>query len=292
MAFDTHGASGKPWTGFDLDGTLAVYDKWRGVAHIGKPVKPMCDLLKRLHGKGKAVKILTARVSPRGDGSHILARVFIARWCRDNLGFVPPITHEKDALMETLYDDRVHAVEQNTGKVLNMANTEWEKVYQIKGLPVKFVWRGSPYNDLKATVEGGNRDYVAVARITASNPISQAEAEKLASEKWRQIKATARSRNAVVQKALNARRVARNYVTRKFPDGSFELEGVSGRYRRVKWSDDFSKGNEYYIDISGGLFKCWTTGKYNRNSLVEIVYARGDKNGELVNYTNLLKRLQ
>ncbi|MBQ1429586.1 MAG: hypothetical protein IIZ06_07945, partial [Kiritimatiellae bacterium] len=96
-----------------------------------------------------------------------------------------------------------------------MANTEWEKVYQIKGLPIKFVWRGNPYNDLKATVEGGNRDYVSVGRIIASVPISQAEAEKLASAKWRQIKETARNANAarstnsIVAKALNA--VARNY---------------------------------------------------------------------------------
>lgn len=27
---DTHGAQGKGWYGFDLDGTLAVYDHWRG----------------------------------------------------------------------------------------------------------------------------------------------------------------------------------------------------------------------------------------------------------------------
>lgn len=130
MALDTHGANGEPWTGFDLDGTLAVYDKWRGVANIGKPIKPMCDLIRKLHDEGKSVKILTARVAPRKDGSHHLARVFVARWCRANLGFVPPITHEKDALMETLYDDRVHAVEQNTGKVLNMAKFKvGDKVY-------------------------------------------------------------------------------------------------------------------------------------------------------------------
>ena len=85
--------------------------------------------------------------------------------------------------------------------------TDWEKVYQIKGMPVKLVWRGEPFNDLKATVEGGNRTYVPVARIIASNPVSQTEAEKLCAAKWRQIKATAnavKTTNAVVAKALNA----------------------------------------------------------------------------------------
>ena len=65
MAVDTHGATGKGWYGFDLDGTLAVYDKWEGIDRIGRPVKPMVDLIKRMHAEGKVVKILTARVSPR-----------------------------------------------------------------------------------------------------------------------------------------------------------------------------------------------------------------------------------
>lgn len=62
---DTHGVTGKGWYGFDLDGTLAVYDKWEGIDHIGEPVKPMVDLIKKFHDEGKVVKILTARVAPR-----------------------------------------------------------------------------------------------------------------------------------------------------------------------------------------------------------------------------------
>lgn len=62
---DTHGVEGEGWYGFDLDGTLAVYDKWEGIDHIGEPVKPMVDLIKRMHAEGKVVKIVTARVSPR-----------------------------------------------------------------------------------------------------------------------------------------------------------------------------------------------------------------------------------
>ena len=27
----------KGWIGVDLDGTLAHYDKWRGVEHVGDP---------------------------------------------------------------------------------------------------------------------------------------------------------------------------------------------------------------------------------------------------------------
>ena len=64
---DTHGVEGKGWYGFDLDGTLAKYDKWEGIDHIGEPVKPMIDLIRKMHDDGKVVKILTARVAPRAN---------------------------------------------------------------------------------------------------------------------------------------------------------------------------------------------------------------------------------
>lgn len=116
MEKDTHGEKGKKWTGFDLDGTLAEYMGWEGIDHIGKPIKPMCDLIKKLHREGEEVKIVTARVSPKDNGeSPMEARKYIETWCRENLGFVPPITHEKDSLMETLYDDRCQQVIPNTG---------------------------------------------------------------------------------------------------------------------------------------------------------------------------------
>lgn len=62
---DTHGVAGEPWYGFDLDGTLAFYDTWHGINHIGKPIKPMVDRIKKMHAEGKRVKILTARACPR-----------------------------------------------------------------------------------------------------------------------------------------------------------------------------------------------------------------------------------
>ena len=29
------------WVGVDLDGTLAHWDGWKGVEHIGEPIQPM-----------------------------------------------------------------------------------------------------------------------------------------------------------------------------------------------------------------------------------------------------------
>lgn len=146
---DTHGDTGKGWYGFDLDGTLAVYDKWEGINHIGEPVKHMVDLIKKMHAEGKVVKILTARVAPREDieirpnpyptdqavydaigrdneeryrdiyqAPKWTARDFVSDWCLKNLGFLPEITHEKDHLMLELYDDRVKQVVPNEGLLI------------------------------------------------------------------------------------------------------------------------------------------------------------------------------
>lgn len=136
MVKDTHGAIGEGWIGFDLDGTLAKYDGWHGIDHIGEPVKPMVELIQKLHYQGRRVKILTARIAPRsledgtvgeqyitvpnGDGGACrqYASQYIRDWCHFNLGFVPEIVYAKDHLMIDLYDDRVKQVEPNTGLVI------------------------------------------------------------------------------------------------------------------------------------------------------------------------------
>lgn len=84
---DTHGVEGKPWYGFDLDGTLAVYDKWEGIDHIGEPVKPMVDLIKKMHDEGKVVKIVTARVAPRSNPD--VTKTRYPMYAGEDIGDVP-----------------------------------------------------------------------------------------------------------------------------------------------------------------------------------------------------------
>lgn len=136
---DTHGVAGKGWYGFDLDGTLAVYDGWKGCDHIGEPVKLMVDRIQRYCENGETVKIVTARVAPRPDEYGNLveqsatvkdeedgvvrshpASYFIRKWCEKHLGFVPEITYKKDHLMLWLFDDRSVQVERNTGRILGV----------------------------------------------------------------------------------------------------------------------------------------------------------------------------
>lgn len=169
MRNDTHGVEGEGWYGFDLDGTLAVYDGWKGIDNIGEPVRPMVDLIKRMHEEGKVVKILTARVSPRlcgethatgcrcghceeeaskppvmqeqylaelgKDGMTVKHRAsdYIRDWCADNLGFLPEIVYQKDHLMLNLFDDRVTQVEPNTGRILGRLPPELDAYAARRG---------------------------------------------------------------------------------------------------------------------------------------------------------------
>lgn len=109
------------WYGFDIDGTIADNSAHTfGMGKIGKPVKPMCDLMKKLHAEGRRVKIFTARLSDVGSdpSSQQAVKEHIWKWCDENLGFRPEITDRKDYKMECLYDDRAKQVVRNTGECL------------------------------------------------------------------------------------------------------------------------------------------------------------------------------
>jgi hypothetical protein len=106
--------TGEKWIGVDLDGTLAIYDGWKGVGHIGSPIKEMVDRVKQWLDEGKKVKILTARVS--GDNPE-KAKETIQKWTEKQFGQRLEVTSEKDMDMEELWDDRAVTVEMNTGKI-------------------------------------------------------------------------------------------------------------------------------------------------------------------------------
>lgn len=107
------------WVGFDLDGTLAKYDGWKGADVIGEPIPDMVALAKEHITHGVPIKVFTARVcSQQTEETRTAAEKAITAWCHKHLGTVVPITAEKDYMMMDLYDDRCHRVEINTGRIL------------------------------------------------------------------------------------------------------------------------------------------------------------------------------
>ncbi len=109
------------WIGVDLDGTLAVYDRWCGPDHIGKPIPVMVERVKGWLAEGKSVRILTARVSssptsPKHQRDAAEALIAIQDWCLVNIGQVIPVVCTKDYAMIEFWDDRCVQVERNTGR--------------------------------------------------------------------------------------------------------------------------------------------------------------------------------
>lgn len=105
------------WVGFDLDGTLAKYDGWKGIEHVGAPIAGMARRLTSLLERGIECRIFTARVSTAFSDRAEAAR-HIQDWTEMHFGVRLQVTCEKDFKMEALYDDRAVAVGYNTGVVL------------------------------------------------------------------------------------------------------------------------------------------------------------------------------
>ena len=114
------------WIGVDLDGTLAVYNGWVGTEHIGPPVKPMIDRVKRWIAEGQTVKIFTARMHGHGaplvGGGTCDVITPIQDWCEKHIGTRLEVTNIKDFGMITLYDDRCVQVIPNQGILVQQAH--------------------------------------------------------------------------------------------------------------------------------------------------------------------------
>ncbi len=102
----------KIWTGVDLDGTLAYYDRMAPGDEIGDPVPAMMALVKKMINNGIRVKIFTARAQ---DPEQL---PIIRKWLKDNNLPELEITNIKDYCTQRIYDDRCIQVERNTGRLI------------------------------------------------------------------------------------------------------------------------------------------------------------------------------
>lgn len=111
----------------DLDGTLAHYDHWRGVEHIGEPVPRMLERVKSWIAQGYNVVIFTARITPLIPGTeHYVvedcardtAISFIKAWLLKHGLPDLEVTNIKRQNFSVFYDDRAIAVVANTGEIV------------------------------------------------------------------------------------------------------------------------------------------------------------------------------
>ncbi len=104
----------------DLDGTLAFYDRWRGLNSIGHPIPAMAERVRAWLAEGHEVRIFTARADPSVDPEMLSATLeAIVDWTLLWFGCVLPVTNQKTRDVTVMYDDRARQVEENTGQVYN-----------------------------------------------------------------------------------------------------------------------------------------------------------------------------
>lgn len=106
------------WIAFDLDGTAAEYDGWKGVDHIGAPIPKTINMIKAFLAEGVKVKFLTARVATKDEAERNHAKGVIANWSLEHIGQALEATCIKDRHMVRQYDDRARQVIENEGKVV------------------------------------------------------------------------------------------------------------------------------------------------------------------------------
>jgi hypothetical protein len=104
------------WIGVDLDGTLAMYEGWKGPDIIGAPVPAMLERVQRWISQGITVKIFTARAMLPEQIPPIKA------WLAANGLPELEITNVKDFGMFELWDDRCVQVIINTGNPVRGQN--------------------------------------------------------------------------------------------------------------------------------------------------------------------------
>lgn len=114
-----HGHS-KKWLGVDLDGTLAHYDGWNGIDHIGMPIMNVVLSLRARKEQGWGIAIFTARVSDPSEA--IEAESQIWAWLEKHHIDVDGITCVKHKHFVEFWDDRARQVVFNKGVFVQELN--------------------------------------------------------------------------------------------------------------------------------------------------------------------------
>lgn len=114
----------------DLDGTLAHYDGWKGIGHIGCVIPSVKQAIQNAIARGDEVWIFTARVSDPTEASE--AANVIDRWLEAN-GLGPlTITATKHKFFTQFWDDRALQVIKNAGTfVIEDDNHSWRKSQEL-----------------------------------------------------------------------------------------------------------------------------------------------------------------
>ena len=105
----------------DLDGTLAEYDGWKGVGHIGAIIPSVANAILLAKKEGADIWIFTARVSDPKDAEE--AGNAIVAYLNENGIPFDGLTAIKHKFFSEFWDDRAIQVIKNTGEFVLYSNS-------------------------------------------------------------------------------------------------------------------------------------------------------------------------
>lgn len=110
----------------DLDGTLAYYDGWKGVYHIGAPIRSVVNRVIKEHEAGNVLYIHTARISDQEDRDVALTCIETWLTCHGLIKYFAGITCIKQKNFAEFWDDRAIQVVKNEGLFIE-SQSDFEK---------------------------------------------------------------------------------------------------------------------------------------------------------------------
>lgn len=117
----------------DLDGTLAHYDGWKGIGHIGCIIPSVKQAILNAQSQGHEVWIFTARVSDPAEAQE--AANVIDHWLEENGLGALAITATKHKFFTEFWDDRALQVIKNQGVFVIEADNHWQAAAQLANAP-------------------------------------------------------------------------------------------------------------------------------------------------------------
>ena len=134
----------------DLDGTLAQYDGWKGIEHIGPVIPEVANAMERAQAEGAEVHLFTARVSDPEDAAE--AHQVISKWAEANNFNFASITAVKHKFFTEFWDDRAIQVIKNKGIFVMDPGS----ISDAPAAPVFLPDSGNESNNPLDVQEGGN----------------------------------------------------------------------------------------------------------------------------------------
>jgi len=174
---------------FDFDGVIATYDKWKGVDKLGKPIKSVIKVMRKLKKENYFILIYTTRIITK-TLLNWLSKYKVPYDAINTNWHNPSYTSFKP-IYDCIVDDRaINPVNEDKEtlyyKIKSIANKEYDKKGEITGKWSLLIGRYQPPHEghfklIKKVLKEGNKVCIGLRKtpINKKNPLTIEERKKI-----------------------------------------------------------------------------------------------------------------